>query len=100
MKNENETELEYFYIDPEYIGKGYGKKMWDNLVNFARQQALFILIGNKPQAKGFYEKMGAVVTDEVIPFAWDAIPKLRYTVHRFWKGKPDHTCERTEEEEE
>lgn len=33
VKNENETELEYFYIDPQYIGKGYGKKMWEVMQN-------------------------------------------------------------------
>ena len=33
VKSENETELEYFYIDPRYIGKGYGKKMWEVMQN-------------------------------------------------------------------
>ncbi|NLW03504.1 MAG: GNAT family N-acetyltransferase [Clostridiaceae bacterium] len=90
VKNENETELEYFYIDPQYIGKGYGKKMWDNLVDYCKATGIYSFsLVTSPQAKGFYEKMGAVVTDEVESLLRKGrkIPKLRYTVHRFWKGK-------------
>jgi len=83
IKSENETELEYFYIDPRYIGKGYGKKMWDSLKEYCKETGIesFSLV-TSPQAKGFYEKMGAVVTDEVESLLRKGrkIPKLEYTV--------------------
>ncbi len=30
LMNEGETELEYFFIDTKYIGKGYGRLLWDH----------------------------------------------------------------------
>ncbi|HHY63724.1 MAG TPA: GNAT family N-acetyltransferase [Clostridiaceae bacterium] len=82
-KNDNETELEFFYIDPQYIGKGYGKKMWDSLADYCKSEGIksFMLV-TSPQARGFYEKMGAVVVEEVESLlrAGRKIPRLMYNV--------------------
>lgn len=58
--------LEFFYIKPQYIGKGYGKKMWNHLTNYCKENSIndFTLV-TSPQAKEFYEKMGAIPIGEV-----------------------------------
>ncbi|MBU3143801.1 GNAT family N-acetyltransferase [Clostridium sp. CF012] len=58
--------IEYFYIEPQCIGKGYGKKMWDHLANYCKAHSIkdFTLV-TSPQAKEFYEKMGAIQIGEV-----------------------------------
>ncbi len=60
------NELEYFYIEPHCIGKGYGKGMWDHLINYCKAHNIkdFALV-TSPQAKRFYEKMGAMYIGEV-----------------------------------
>ena len=64
--NQVESTIEYFYIQPEYIGKGYGKKMWKHLVNYCREHNINELtLVTSPQAKEFYEKMGAIQIGEV-----------------------------------
>lgn len=79
-----ETELELFYISPQYIGKGYGKKMWDHLISYCKKAGIesFLLV-TSPQAKGFYEKMGAVVIDEVDSLLREGrkIPRLKFDVN-------------------
>ena len=64
--NGKEAELELFYSDPQNIGKGYGKKMWGHLISYCKREGIksLSLVAN-PQAKGFYEKMGAVMIDQV-----------------------------------
>jgi RimJ/RimL family protein N-acetyltransferase len=58
--------LEYFYIEPQYIGKGYEKKMWSHLENYCETHNIrdFTLV-TSPQSKEFYEKMGAILIGEV-----------------------------------
>jgi len=77
------TELEYFYIDPRFIGKGYGKKMLERLIDYCREAGVksFSLV-TSPQAKGFYERMGAVVVGEVESLLREGrrIPRLRYEI--------------------
>ncbi len=58
-------ELEYFYISPEYLNQGLGKIMWEHMTAWCKGQGIsaFTFV-TSPQAVGFYEKMGAVVTGE------------------------------------
>ncbi|VBB06733.1 acyl-coa n-acyltransferase [Lucifera butyrica] len=61
-----EISLEYLYIEPESIGKGYGKLLWNHMVNTCNKlgiKELTILSG--PQVKDFYVKMGALPAGEV-----------------------------------
>ena len=78
-----ENTIEYFYIEPECIGKGYGEKMWKHLVTYCKSHNIkdFILV-TSPQAKGFYEKMGAVQIGEVESTLKKGriIPKLKCTL--------------------
>jgi N-acetylglutamate synthase-like GNAT family acetyltransferase len=60
------NELDFFYIEPQCIGKGYGEKMWNHLKNYCKGHNIkdFTLV-TSPQAKEFYEKMGAIQIGEV-----------------------------------
>lgn len=58
--------LEYFYIDPSMIGKGYGKQMWQHLIRQCQTLGIQSLEWvTSPQAKKFYLRMGAVQTGEI-----------------------------------
>ncbi|MFZ5965671.1 MAG: GNAT family N-acetyltransferase [Bacillota bacterium] len=62
----NETSLEYFYIKPQCIGKGYGKLLWNYMIESCKNLGIKeLVIVTSPQAKEFYTKMGAVQTDEI-----------------------------------
>jgi len=52
--------LEHMFVLPELIGKGIGKAMYRHALNFCRSSNIEQLrIFADPNAKGFYEKMGA-----------------------------------------
>ncbi|HQA58287.1 MAG TPA: GNAT family N-acetyltransferase [Acetivibrio sp.] len=80
---DKEVELELFYIDPQNIGKGYGKKMWDHLIKYCKRVGVksFSLV-TSPQAKGFYEKMGVVMIGEVESLLREGrkIPRLKFEI--------------------
>ena len=76
-----ENEVEFFYIKPQYIGKGYGKIMWNSLLDYSRSIGIrAITLVTSPQAKAFYEKMGAVQIGEVESILKEGrkIPRLKY----------------------
>jgi len=60
-QDENDWELEYFYVAEHTLGKGYGQQMWRHMTDWCRSHAVasFHFV-TSPQAIGFYEKMGAV----------------------------------------
>lgn len=83
LKGDKETELEYFYIEPQSIGKGYGKLLWNHMVDYCRKQHINeIALVTSPQAIGFYTKMGAVLVGEVnsLVIKERKIPRLVYTM--------------------
>lgn len=79
------TSLEYFFIEPEYIGQGYGKLLWNHLINNCKTIGIkeFNIV-TSPQAKDFYVKMGAVTCGEVESLLKKGriIPQLIYTVEK------------------
>lgn len=83
INKNNETSLEYFFIEPEYIGKGYGKLLWNYLVSDCKNLGIkeFSIV-TSPQAKDFYVKMGAILWGEVESLLKEGrlIPQLIYTV--------------------
>jgi len=82
LMDNKEASLEYFYIEPKYIGKGYGRTLWNHLVNKCRNNNINeIVLVTSPQAKDFYIKMGAVQTGEVESIVMEGrkIPKLVYS---------------------
>lgn len=81
----NETSLEYFFIEPKYIGKGYGKLLWNYLVSDCKNLGIenFDIV-TSPQAKEFYVKMGAIPCGEVESLLKRGriIPQLIYRVEK------------------
>lgn len=82
---DNETSLEYFFIEPKHIGKGYGKLLWSYLVSDCKNLGIkdFDIV-TSPQAKEFYVKMGAIPCGEVESLLKKGriIPQLIYTVEK------------------
>lgn len=55
-----EGTLEYLFLDPERIGKGYGKLLWRHAVDTARELGFEqLMIESEPNAEAFYQAMGA-----------------------------------------
>ncbi len=80
-----EVSLEYFFIEPKYIGKGYGKLLWNYLIKDCRNFGIKAFnIVTSPQAKEFYIKMGAMQCGEVesIVRKGRIIPQLIYLVEK------------------
>ncbi|ARC83771.1 acetyltransferase family protein [Clostridium argentinense CDC 2741] len=82
---DNEISLEYFFIEPKYIGKGYGKLLWNYLVSDCKNLGIkdFDIV-TSPQAKEFYVKMGAIPCGEVESLLKKGriIPQLIYKVEK------------------
>ncbi len=77
----DEASLEYFYITPCSIGKGYGKVMWKHLIYTMGNMGINkINLVTSPQAKDFYIKMGAQLTGEIdsLVIGNRKIPRLEY----------------------
>lgn len=55
-------ELEYFYLKPEYIGKGYGRILWNEVIKFCKNNKIetFVFVAGS-EVKNYYLKMGAEV---------------------------------------
>lgn len=75
------TTVEFFYIQPQCIGKSYGEKMWKHLAAYCKGHNIEeVTLVTSPQAKGFYEKMGAIQIGEVESTLKNGrkIPELKY----------------------
>lgn len=54
------VDLEYLFVDPEAIGGGYGRKLWQHAIQTARNHGYrYMFIDSDPYAETFYEAMGA-----------------------------------------
>jgi len=57
--------LDNLFVIPEYIGKGIGRKLMQYAESLCREKGISSLsIFSDPNARGFYEKMGAVYKGE------------------------------------
>ncbi len=83
LMNEGKTELEYFFIDTKYIGKGYGRLLWDHVIETAKGVNIkeFEIV-TSPEAIGFYIKLGALEIGEVesLVKVGRKIPRLIYKI--------------------
>jgi len=80
---ENETSLEYLFIEPNSIGKGYGKALWNHMVNTCKKLNIKeLVIVSGPQAKEFYTRLGAVPAGEVesLVIKGRKVPRLIYAL--------------------
>ena len=61
--NEEEVYLERLFVDPAWMGRGVGARLWRHAVEQATAQgARRLTLGADPNARLFYEHVGAVVT--------------------------------------
>jgi len=80
----SEAELDLLFVDPEFFGKSVGVALFNWACDTARDQRTAILtIHSDPNAREFYEKMGAKyegdLPSEVIPDR--RLPRLRKNLY-------------------
>ena len=52
-------ELDYFFLHPNYFGKGLGRKLWESCLAVAKSLNLSeFILNSDPNAEGFYLGMG------------------------------------------
>lgn len=80
---ESQRSLEYFFIEPKFIGKGYGKLLWQHVIKSCDTLKIkeFIIV-TSPQAQAFYTKLGAKLQGEVESLVAKGrmIPQLIYSM--------------------
>lgn len=66
LKGKDMGELELFYVEKSYIGKGYGKILWNEMLALCKEKNIekIGLVASKDVAD-FYEKLGAVETKKM-----------------------------------
>ena len=65
--DEKMAALEHFWINPEYIGSGIGRKLFAHALEKAVSLNVEILnIVSDPNAEGFYKKMGAKRIGDIV----------------------------------
>jgi N-acetylglutamate synthase-like GNAT family acetyltransferase len=81
--NEGEISLEYLFIEPQYIGKGYGKMLWNHMISECKVLNIKeLMLVTSQEAKEFYIKLGAKICGEVdsLVIKGRKVPKLIYRV--------------------
>jgi GNAT superfamily N-acetyltransferase len=83
LVEKDKTSLEHLFIEPKHIGKGYGKLLWNHIIEKCKTTAIkeFEIV-TSPEAKEFYTKMGAIQIGEVESLVKKnrKIPKLIYKI--------------------
>jgi GNAT superfamily N-acetyltransferase len=77
------VELHDLFIEPHYIGKGYGKQLWKHAVNLARSLGFKrLLLTADPNAEPFYVRQGAVRIGEKVSPVSSArrLPVMEYSL--------------------
>ncbi len=66
LLNDDEVSLEYLFIEPKYIGKGYGRMLWNHALEECKKLGIteFTIITSS-DARGFYLRLGATFYKEV-----------------------------------
>ena len=75
------VELYDLFVEPKYIGKGYGKQLWNHAVRVARELGFrTMFLTADPNARPFYERQGAVfIREKPSPVPGDRTnPMLEY----------------------
>lgn len=84
QNNEPAYELEFFYINSDYLGKGYGKIMFQLLIEqFKALNIREINLVTSPESIEFYTKLGAVKIGETKSLidCNRIIPKLKFIIN-------------------
>lgn len=60
--NDEEVYLDRLFVEPDWMGRGVGARLWRHAVEQAAAQgARALVLGADPNARPFYERMGAVI---------------------------------------
>lgn len=84
-RNDAEVYLEDLFVEPAAMGKGIGAALWRHAVSWATAHgAHAIVFIADPNARPFYERMGAVVVgwDESTIVPGRRLPRMRYELPR------------------
>ena len=66
MMSDSLAELEHMWIDPQHMGKGVGRALFEHARTRAGELGISTLeLSADPNAEGFYERMGATRIGEV-----------------------------------
>lgn len=66
VANGKAGELDSLFIDTQFIGKGYGRLLWNSILQNAKDIGIDeFTIDADPNAEEFYKKMGAIRIGEV-----------------------------------
>ncbi|PGO32693.1 GNAT family N-acetyltransferase [Bacillus cereus] len=79
----DDNALDFLYMHPIYKGKGYGKILWEFVIEQANELGIkSFTIDSDPNAKEFYLKMGAKLIGEIpsTVFKDRLLPLLKYDV--------------------
>lgn len=61
FRNDKECELDALFVEPGYIGKGYGKSLMEHAKGIAKQKGMKnIIIQGDPNADKFYQTAGGL----------------------------------------
>src|SRR2546421_8444919 len=79
-RNEGEIFLHDLFIEPQSIGKGVGKQLWEHCLDTAKAEGYEkFLIESDPFAEDFYIKMGATRIGEITsPGSNRSLPLLEF----------------------
>ncbi|MCT4566045.1 MAG: GNAT family N-acetyltransferase [Maledivibacter sp.] len=81
LLNSEEFSLEYLFIEPMYIGKRYGKMLWNHALESCKKLGIreFTII-TSPDARGFYLRLGATIYNQIdsLISKGNKTPKLIY----------------------
>lgn len=75
--------LRDLFVDPEAIGKGYGRALWEHMIKVTKDLGICsITIHSEPHAEKFYERMGAVRIGEIESsvFPGRRLPLMEYEI--------------------
>ena len=75
--------VDNFFLHPDYIGKGWGKKMWELCCADAKQMGKTeFIIWSEPNAEKFYQRMGCIkIGERPSPMMPDRRPPImKYTL--------------------
>lgn len=77
-------EMTSLFVDPDFIGKGIGHRLWSHAVEFARSKGwpFFLMAADPYAAEKFYYRVGCYKIGEVESSALKGrlVPKLRYDI--------------------
>jgi streptomycin 6-kinase len=82
--DEHKDELDFFFLDSPYIGKGFGRLMWDSCLDTATKLGIKDFVLNaEPNSEAFYLKLGCKKIDSkasVLSSETRQIPILFYSI--------------------